>query len=275
MTARKIDVDGFWRDGYTIIRNVFTPAEIEGFRESALASKDHRGDLLSNPKLQDVLLDGRLVDIAREILGENEIFYFGDSSCTIREGAPGWHKDCADRSDPKAPDWQSRYTLLRFGVYLQDYWKHSGGLNLRAGSHEHPNLTEGKNVYVRTKVGDVGVWSFRITHSAAGSMLRFPRSIHPLYNELDKYPKWLIAPKPGVQRISLFAGFGLDDSHSARFVDYLKSRTYGVGIWKASVYDEETLAKAEKVGLKVRDVRPEVLNDDTVGKNVSHASIPY
>ena len=97
-------------------------------------SKPHGGDLLSNPLLRDVLLDGRLVGIASQLLGSDQIVYAGDSSFTINSGQHGYHKDNADRTDKNAPDWQGRYTILRFGIYLQDHTEHTSGLNLRVRS---------------------------------------------------------------------------------------------------------------------------------------------
>jgi hypothetical protein len=278
-TGFTVDTESYWKNGYTIVRNVFTPEEIQNLREGAFASRESRGrasgDLLSNPWLKSILVDGRLVEIAREILGRDDIVYYGDSTYTIKPGTVGYHKDNADRSDPNAPDWQGdRYTQIRFGIYLQDHKKHSGGLNVRRGSHNIPSNTGGKTVYLRSGVGDVGVWSLRTSHSAGGVILKFPRWINPDPARVKWYPKRLHAPRHQ-DRISLFAALGADDHHAARYIEYLKTRTYMVNIFRASVYDDDTLREAEKVGLHVRDMRKEIEGDDTVGKNVTYAPIPY
>jgi len=197
-TGFNVDVPAFWEMGYQIIRGVYTPDEIQKMREAAYASQGVAADLLSRPLMRNALLDGKLVEIARRILGKDEILYAGDSSFTINSKQHGYHKDNADRTDPKAPDWQSRYTILRFGVYLQDHYKHSGGLNLREKSHNTPDLTFGKNIYVRTKVGDVAVWSLRTSHSGNGTLLSFPRWIHPepTHNP-EKYPKVVASGQAG------------------------------------------------------------------------------
>src|SRR5689334_12353667 len=117
----RIDVDAFWRDGYQIVRNVYTREEIQRWREGAFATRGRGpGDLLSNPQMRDVLVDGTFVSIARQILGSDDIWYSGDSSSTINSKQRGFHKDNVDRKDPNGPDWQGRYTILRFGIYLQD-----------------------------------------------------------------------------------------------------------------------------------------------------------
>ncbi len=271
----KVDVPAFWENGYQIVRNVYTPAEIAKLREDAFASQGQGPrELLANPRLRRVLTDGRMVDIARQILGSDEIVYTGDSSFTINATGRGYHKDNADRADPKGPDWNGRYTVLRFGIYLQDHYRHSGGLNLRVGSHDVCSNQQGKNLYVRSRVGDVGVWSLRTTHSGNAALPRVLHSVHPKPAAMDKYPKWIEAPRDG-DRIALFAALGLDDAHHDRYVEYLKSRTYMVDIWNQSIYDADALAEADKAGLKVRDVRTEIEGDDTVGKNEGWQPIPY
>ena len=139
-----LDVDGFWERGYAILPGVYTPEEIEAFREAAYASRGYGGDLLANPRLRSVITDGRMAAVARKLLGTDELFYSGDSSFTINGTQKGWHKDNADRIDPAAPDWVDRYTQLRFGIYCQDHSEHTGGLNLRIGSHDMRNTTEGE-----------------------------------------------------------------------------------------------------------------------------------
>jgi hypothetical protein len=178
---------------------------------------------------------------------------------------------------PTAPTprhWTGRglYTLLRFGIYLQDHSKHTGGLNLRTKSHNTTSLTYGKNIHVKTRVGDVGVWSLRTTHSGNGTLVRWPREVHPEPNDEKQYAKWRIA-KSGGDRIAVFAALGLDDHHTARYVEYLKTRSYMVGMWRKSEYDAEALAEAAKVGLKV--VPSEVANDPTAGKNEKWVALPY
>jgi hypothetical protein len=271
----KVDTDHFWKKGYTIVRDVFTKAEIEKFRIDSFASVDHGGDLLSNPKLRSIITDGRLLECAKQILKTDEILYYADSAFTIRPGNIGWHKDNADREDANAPDWKSPYTQLRFGIYCQDHYTHSDGLNLRAGSHNEPDLEKGKNVYVRSRVGDLGIWSMRISHSGGGMMLKFPRWHSPEPLKLDKYPKWLIAPKPEEARVAIFAALGADDEHAARYIEYLKTRTYMVKNLRRSIWDEEAMMEAKNAGLKLRDVPREVEHDDTVGKNAAWAPLPY
>ena len=273
--VHKVDVNGFWENGWTIVRGVYGAKDIKRLRQAAFESrKAVTGDLLSNPRLREVLTDGHMIGIAQQILSDDKIVYGGDSAFTINGTQRGFHKDNADRTDPNAPDWAGRYTILRFGIYLQDHYRHTGGLNLRHQSHNTPDLSVGKNVYVRTHPGDVAVWSLRTTHSGNGTLLRFPKTAAPLPTEHDKYPTWRIAPKDG-DRIALFAALGLDDAHMARYIDYLKTRKYMCEIWGRTHYDPAALTAADSAGLIVRNVPAEIDGDPTVGKNTDYAPLPY
>jgi hypothetical protein len=273
--VNNVDVDGFWDNGWTIVRGVYSPDDVKRLREATVWSRKNKGgDLLANPRLREVLTDGNFVKIAQQILGEDKIWYTGDSAFTVNGVQRGFHKDNADRVDPNAPDWNGRYTILRFGMYLQDHYRHTGGLNLRHQSHNTPDLSVGNNVYVRTRPGDVAVWSLRTTHSGNGTLLKFPKSKAPLPHEHSKYPKWLVAGKDG-DRIALFAALGLDDAHMARYVEYLKTRKYMCDIWRKSQYDEAALSAAEQAGLSVRNVPAEIDGDTSVGQNADYVALPY
>ncbi|HEX7745454.1 MAG TPA: hypothetical protein VF462_09365 [Micromonosporaceae bacterium] len=271
-----VNVKEYWDKGFTIVRGVYSPEEISDFRKRALAYQGrHSGDLLSHPELRSVITDGRMLDVAKQILDRDDIVYYGDSAVAIREGAPGFHKDNADRFDAKAPDWQSPYTQIRFGIYLQDHYRHSGGLNVREGSHNKVNTTEGRVRQLRTKVGDLGVWSMRTSHSAAGTILRWPLNfVQPHYNQVKRIPKWLIAPKDG-QRIALFAALGADDEHLKRYLEYMKSRAYVIPIWRQSVWSDEAIQEAEAAGLRLRNAPAEIVGVEGLGQNVNYKPIPY
>jgi hypothetical protein len=272
----KVDVDAFWRDGYQIIPGVYTPEEIKKFREGALASRSHGGDLLSNPHMKHALTDGKMAEVAKQILGSDDVWYAGDSSFTVNSNQHGYHKDNADRTDPNAPDWQGRYTILRFGIYLQDHTKHTGGLNLRHASHNTVSLTEGKHTYIRNRVGDLAVWSLRTTHSGNGTLLKWPRWVSPeVPVKPEEFPWYYRVAKAEGDRMAVFAAIGLDDAHHDRYTEYLKTRTYICNIWRKSPYDDETIAEAERNGLKIRNAPKEIEGDDTVGQNEKWQAIPY
>lgn len=269
-----LDIDTFWERGYTILRGFYTQDEVAAFRKGAYESRGQGGDLLANPHLRQVLLDGRMIDVARKLLGTDDIVYMGDSSFTINGTQRGFHKDNTDRLDANAPDWDSRYTQLRFGIYCQDHSEHTGGLNLRVGSHDIPNTTDGENLYVKTKPGDLAVWSMRISHSGNGMLLKDPSAPYPLPDEQDRFLPDEVAPADG-DRIALFIHLGANDSHAKRYGDYLKTRKYMVDAWRKRPYEPGTLEEARAAGLTVRDMPSEVIGDPTAGLNEQWQPFPY
>jgi hypothetical protein len=270
----EVDVARFWEKGYQILRGVYTPEEVQRFRDGAYKSLGTGGELLSRPQLRDAILDGRMVRVARQILGSDDIMYAGDSSFTINSKQHGYHKDNADRKDSNAPDWQGRYTILRFGIYLQDHTKHTGGLNLRVASHNTPDLSVGKTIYVKTRPGDLAVWSLRTTHSGNGKLLKFPPWITPEPNT-KRWPWFYREAKPDGDRIAIFAALGLDDHHMKRYTEYLKTRKYMVDIWRHSRLDPEVFDRAAQIGLKIRDMYNEIKDDPTVGQHTDWQPLPY
>jgi hypothetical protein len=274
-TLADVDVDAFWEKGYVIIPEVFTREEIDAFRASAKATQGAGGDLLVNPRLKSVLLDGRLVDVAKRLLGTDDVLYLGDSSFTINAKGLGWHKDNTDRFDPKAPDWASRYTQLRFGIYCQDHSEHTAGLNLKVGSHDiPPDRSGGKTIYVKSRPGDLVVWSMRMTHSGNGMLLKDPEAPFPEPNEQKFFSPEEVAPVDG-DRIAIFVHLGANDSHGKRYGDYLKTRTYMVDAWRKRPFDAAVLEEAKDAGLNVRDLPAEVMNDPTAGQNEDWKPFPY
>ncbi|AKU18034.1 hypothetical protein VV02_22830 [Luteipulveratus mongoliensis] len=267
-------MNSFWHNGFQVLPRIYSGEEIAQLRQAAYDSHGSGGDLLVNPRLRHVLTDGRLAEVASTLLGTSDIHYGGDSSFTINCTQRGFHKDNADRDDPAAPDWRGRYTQLRFGIYCQDHTRHTGGLNLRVGSHEVPNTVDGRNHYVKVRPGDLAVWSMRITHSGNGMLLKLPFAHYPLPSRQPRYPSWSVAPADG-DRVAIFVHLGANDEHAQRYGDYLKTRSYIVDAWRQRPYDEESRHAASAAGLSLRDMPDEVIGDPAAGKNDAWAPIPY
>ena len=293
-----IDTQKFWKDGYLVIKNVFSQEEIKNFREHAeqfYASWDKKssaGDILSNsdPELYRVIFEPRILHAARSILGGTPV-YFGDSTISYGSHHRGWHKDnrMPDRFKHNYPDWNGKYPLIRFGVYLQDHRSHSGGLGVRQGSHEPSRivnrldklkiagLSDLKNTRLKTRLsilatnnygkakivdngpGDLVVWNQRTTHSGNAVRLKATPNI--------KYPTWfenrvsqsLQLPYED-DRVVLFMTYGLKGDHLSRAIEFLKKRRYMVNSWKASEVSEQTLSEIDKDVLEV--LPPPEIPDD-------------
>ena len=145
-------LEAFHRDGYTVVRGLFTADEIARLREGAYAAAAEAGmrpedpasvpgfalpgDLASHPQLCHLVTDERLVSLAEQLLGAPPV-HFRDSAVGIGGSERGWHKDNrnSDRYDTGTPDWHGDYPLIRMGIYCEDHAAHSGGLAVRVGSH--------------------------------------------------------------------------------------------------------------------------------------------
>lgn len=228
------DVLAFQRDGFVVVRNVLSRAEVSGLR-SAIEShatraktlgqvlRSHSGevvpvsDLLGQAGVGWLLSDPRVVEIARRLVGREDLVYFGDSGSMIGGELRGFHKDNAVRDTANDPDWLSPYTLIRMGLYLQDHSRHSGGLKVRRSSHLHADITSGSIVDVPTEAGDVVVWSLRTTHSGFTVRVRGLPFVHLQPRFEGRLPAWLRTPQPCL-RIAAFMTFGTNDAHLRNYV---------------------------------------------------------
>lgn len=298
MNSLAIDTSKFWKDGYLVVKSIFTEEEIETLRsevevfDQAAPSGQSKGDILSNSniELSKIIYDPRILNIAKEILGEVPV-YFGDSTISIGSHHRGWHKDnrIPDRFQHHLADWSSQYPLIRFGVYLQDHKQHSGGLAVRAGSHNPSRLVRklnkfkfpfvseivgrristrwsiwasnlyGKARILDTEVGDIVIWNQRATHS--GNALRsklFPRLKMSKWVE-DNLPKNL-QRSYHKDRVALFMTYGAEGEHLNRAIEFLKKRKYMVNSWAVSEVSNVTLKEIDSKLLVVKQP-PEIADD--------------
>jgi hypothetical protein len=297
----EIDTGRFARDGYLIIPGAFTDEEVKAYR-AFLASKIPLGDspaglgvdLFTQPETASFVNDGRLLGVARELLGDTPI-YFSDSSAvrTPRTPAVGTlHKDNADRHDAAAPDWRGDYPCIRFGMYLQDHTRQGGGLMVRAGSHravaksrlrevfreEVSGWLTGKTRYLFPAAGDLIVWSMRLTHAGMGRFLKGPIK-RPLTERTQKIvPEFMQAP-PCPDRIAMFASFGKEHPLLDRYLGSLMMRKYMVGKWRSNAPSDSAIAILERNGGKFRDMRGDVEAALAAGKKIGcndrWAPMPY
>lgn len=289
-----IDTDRFWREGYLMLRNLFAPDEIARLREQVLLSMREREasgaeqvDALGNPRLAPYVCDERLISVARHLLGSQEIAYYGDASYAVvghnyQPGIDvgGWHRDNTDRSDTSLPDWNGKYSLIRFGLYLQDHRYNSGGLILRRTTHDRivrglpAHLTDR---YLNNGPGDISVWSMRIQHAGLGRCVRgMPwLGVGPYWQKV--LPEFMQAPFGQEERAGFWVSYALDDDHLRRHCDYLLGRKERLSMWKESHYTAETLEACQRVGLKVVDMpgrmRAALAKGEAVGTHHHHYQV--
>jgi hypothetical protein len=264
----------FRKDGYVIVRNLFSPAEAREIRARALEVGPTSQELLSIAALRGVLLDERVLEVVRSLIGR-KLVYFGDSNVSIDAPSHGFHKDNPDRNDPNGPDWKGDYPLVRFGIYTQSHKGKPNGLDLRRGSHLIASTKAGEHVYCETEPGDVVFWNLRTTHSGWGITVR-GRPVDP-----DSLPGRLLWRFPTLRdrheerRVVLFASYGAPSEHLERYVEYLKSRQYGVDAFLSQQYDAEALQLARARDVIVRDMRTEVLERPAKEVRADHFQLPY
>ncbi len=268
-------LDEFWANGFSIVPRVFREEEVARWREAAILHPQRT--LLADPTLRELMLDSRVLKLARTILGDDDLVYFGDSNAVVGNPAAGFHKDNVDKSDPKGPDWVGRYPLIRFGLYTQDHVSDPGGLDLRKGSHLVATVTDGKYVAARTGVGDLVIWNLRTSHSGDTMVLRGNRAVSPasLAGKVLRRASCGMLKKPQAVRAAIFWTFGLRGAHLDRYIAYLKTRRYAVDRWATDVYDPAALKAAEDAGVFVRPVRSELEADPPARVYENHFPLAY
>jgi len=264
-----IDKKFFEENGFLIVKQVFSPSEIADFRKKAYEqyaldtqkkldfqlpnlptkAKYAKGDLLSKELFHQVLLDDRILKIARTILGSDDLIYFGDSSYQIGTGLRGFHRDNIDRTNLDGEDWKGEYTLIRLGIYLQDHKSYSGGLKIKAGTHKQ---ADGKVVFVDSEIGDVVLWSLKTIHSGNAVRLKFfPNySINSAGKE-NLVPQFLKKDQQQ-ERISLFMTFALKSNHLNHYInEYTRKRADMIAHAKASIHQPDALAIAKQKNIEI------------------------
>ena len=264
----QIDVQQFWKQGYLILKNVFSAAQIESFRQfidnqldidraKGLVTENAgvkyvSGDLLSKRLLREIFLDRQIIEAVAAVLGDTPI-YFGDSSYQIGHTSGGYHRDNIDRNFGEGQDWQGRYDLVRLGIYFQDHKYHSAGLKLKPGTH---NVADGSSYIVESEAGDVIIWNMRILHSGHAVRLKGLRTLPIDYGERF-IPKFLQIPEEKPRKAMFFA-FGLlgkDFDHYKN--DYLLKRETMIEHLKNSQFDEESKKLANRGDFKLVKIIPE------------------
>jgi hypothetical protein len=282
-----VDREAFRRRGYTVVEQLVNAEEVEQLRELALDTlaeheRDGRagadpgregtirgahGDLLSIPALRHVLLDPRILRVARDLLGGTPS-YFGDSSVRVgKNGMRGWHRDNVNRRRWRGgPDWRDPYPLLRCGLYLQDQERFSGGLALRPSSNQSRRWLPTRGMLVRARAGDLVVWDLRTIHS--GEVVRVRGlsrlALNPRLQTL--VPDTLRVPEER-ERVVMFMTFALPGEHLDNYVTYLQTRDYMRAAWAGARVAPEVWAQAESAGLRVLRSIPEysALGDQAEG----------
>lgn len=232
--------DTFEQRGFVVVDDVFTEAEVSGFRErmdavgvdkpagkwtvnDGVTQLEPFWPVVVHPKL--VATVQNLFEAPAKFCQHNDV-QFGSSSFA-------WHRDSINRvHDEKLPDWvedDAPYQLVRCGIYLQPE-EHGFQFGVVPGSHR-PNGYLEPSVYrdnekrlsilknLRVKAGARDVLSERaewITTKPGQVVMFDPRLIHTGGSfEGKKY--------------SLFVAYGVDNRHFREHYAYYRHMRYDLG----------------------------------------------
>ena len=290
--SQQININQFKKDGFIILRNIFTEEQVNNFRnfiknkvmadlgDKKLNWKDleqkNLKDVLSYSEISDAILNKKLIDSIRHLLNGDPV-YWGYSSFRWNEKAyRSFHNDA--KNDQNCP-FSSNYPLLRIGIYLQDHSKFSNGLKVWKGSCH--TLRYGRtmlrkiffnngslrylfpqhlysSVNVDTQIGDVVVWNLRTCHSGGALRIKpFPKkSFHPIIENFveKKFPKLMIPEEKN--RGVIFATFGKESHELDNFIeDNINHPELKYTIKNSDLLNnKEILDRSEKLGLKIKKV---------------------
>ena len=271
MLAEK-HINSYKKKGYLHLKNVFSKKEIIDLRNYILQNyaqdqSQHlisHDDLLSNEVLENLILDKRIINTVKSILGPN-IVYFGESGWNLGRNltTPSvYHTDNGDRNS-YGPDWETEdYPIIRVAIYLQDHSKQGGGPLM--GSKTYQSYI--KNMYLRVlyqetmgplsgnfkaipiEIGDLVIWNLRCTHAGGGLKLKFTN--FPISKRLLKIvPKFMISYCKET-RILVFGNFGVQSDQLQRYIKYLKTRTYQVKRWQKSKVSEKSIDRMRNLNIE-------------------------
>jgi hypothetical protein len=269
-----INKEQYDREGFLLIKNVFSKQEIEQMRKDAYAEFEEdkkknltfkhpskmsnavyaKGDILSKDLLRKYLLDDRILFLVKKVLGGDPV-YFGDSNYHFGTGFRGFHRDNVDRTDMTAPDWEGEYPIVRLAIYLQDHKNYSGGLKIRIGSHINPS---GKPVFVDSEEGDVVIWNLKTIHS--GNAVRFKFFKNLMVNKARRegmIPAFLKKDQQK-ERATLFITYALKSKHLDRYIQKIMiDRQDHMDYLLASRFDPKVFELTKQKNLEVMKLVPE------------------
>ncbi len=165
-------------EGYAVVRNLFSAAEIARLRGVLADHFATRGVRLAAGRVQPnaaievpalawLYSSAEVVALFRRALGTDDIVFTGhcDIHCDIRSG---WHKDSGNgpgdyfRGDYFAAP---QCKVYKMAIYLQDHVGDGSGLNVDPRSHHTAACKPAAPLALDTAAGDVVLFDVRLSHS--------------------------------------------------------------------------------------------------------------
>lgn len=262
------------RQGFAVVKSVFSLDEVLEMRRRCAAvfarTEGKIGDIATYPELREILLDERVVAIARAML-ERPV-YFGDSTFYANSRFDRhMHNDAhGDVEDPSV----STYSILRMGLYLQDHAFHSNGLKVGPGSHRTVfwNVRNGLRLLgvggkrlslrafkptgyynVPSEPGDLVFWNLRTHHAGHALRLRAMDGV-ALPPTLEHWlPARFARPMPK-DRYAIFSSWGRESPELDRYIKQIGYSPHNQAYWQRSGFDgPEARAAFRERDVAVRD----------------------
>jgi hypothetical protein len=225
-------------DGFVIVPRFLDEGRVQRLRAIARRAEGTRVgggrvvfDLARTlPELYALVTDPETIELARTFVGDRVLHLHQNA---LHHGAVnrGWHKDDYG-ARPDEPD----YRLVHFAWYLQEHVEHGGGISFRRGSHRMKGDETGEIVTPRIGAGDLVAFDLRTTHFGNVVQLRSGRPVYLDRVWRSRRPPWkpvatltrmlpqVFRPEHGDERQVLFAMYGADDAHTARFFAWLRTQ---------------------------------------------------
>ncbi|MDW5499823.1 phytanoyl-CoA dioxygenase family protein [Pseudomonas lundensis] len=163
------------RDGFVIIRDLFTPEEMNQMNQSIDDFFKNKGVTyrygltqpniaVEEPEFSWVFEHPKVLEAYRAAFGEGEFVFISHEDIHHNMGF-GWHKDDGKGYYFTEPYFTPECRVYKIGVYMNDHSTDGNGMSVRVGSHLKDNLTDGQAVSLATKPGNVVIFDVRITHA--------------------------------------------------------------------------------------------------------------
>lgn len=154
------------RDGYCVVKDVFSAEEIARMRREvtamlAIRASPHNGGISCKPERHES-------DLACRLLSDNRLAACGELPAIVHFHADtvhDWHVDLEPRA--QSADREAGASIYKIAIYLQDH-PHQYGLSVIPGSHKQGNMPR-VPLHLGTRAGDIVIFDVRIRHAG-----RFP-----------------------------------------------------------------------------------------------------
>jgi hypothetical protein len=203
----------FEADGFIIIPNVYSPAqirevrrEIEAFHsegdEASIVDFVGRGILPLTAELRN---SQALHAALRDVFGGNDYRFCAHNDIGYGR-VVGWHKDRLNgeyRAYERLDPFVDAQRIVKVAVYLQDHTRDSRALHVVRGSHRQQRVDTKNSSVLQPKLGSVVVFDQRLTHRGGHDGRK----------------------QPGESaRILVSFGFGRDNAYTDQFEEGTRAR---------------------------------------------------